>query len=47
MQDILEYLAGGDTPESLVEAFPGLTVEKVRACMAFAADRERLFVNNP
>ena len=39
--DVLEYLAGGMTPEELVEEFPNLTLEDIRACLAFAADRER------
>lgn len=39
--DVLEYLAGGMTPEELVEEFPDLTLEDIRACLAFAADRER------
>jgi len=39
--DVLEYLAGGMTPEELVVEFPDLTLEDIRACLAFAADRER------
>lgn len=39
--DVLEYLAGGMTPEEIVEDFPELTQEDIRACLAFAADRER------
>jgi uncharacterized protein (DUF433 family) len=39
--DVLEYLAGGMSPEEIVSEFPDLTVEDVRACLAFAADRER------
>ena len=46
VQDVLEYLAGGDTPEGLQEAFPELTPERVRACFAFAAERERLLTAN-
>src|SRR5437016_5210072 len=38
--DVLEYLAGGMTPEELVVEFPDLTLEDIRACLAFAADRE-------
>jgi uncharacterized protein (DUF433 family) len=41
VQDVLEYLAGGMTPEELLADFPELTVEDVQACLAFAADRER------
>ncbi len=39
--DVLEYLASGMTVEGIVADFPDLTVEDVRACLAFAADRER------
>lgn len=39
--DVLDYLAGGMTPEQIVEDFPDLTLEDIRACLAFAADRER------
>ncbi len=47
VQDVLEYLAGGDTPEGLQQAFPELTQERIRACLAFAADRERQLTANP
>lgn len=39
--DVLEYLAAGMTTEEIVADFPDLTAEDVRACLAFAADRER------
>ncbi len=39
--DVLEYLASGMTIEEILADFPDLTVEDVRACLAFAADRER------
>lgn len=39
--DVLEYLASGMTPEEIVNEFPDLTLEDVRACLAFAASRER------
>ena len=45
VQDVLEYLAGGMTPEEIVADFPELTLVDIRACLAYAADRERkLFV---
>ena len=47
VQDVLEYLAGGDTSEGLQEAFPELTPEHIRACLAFAAQRERFLTANP
>lgn len=44
---MLEYLAAGMTPEQIVTDFPDLTVEDIRACLAFAADRERKLVKIP
>ena len=45
VQDILEYLAGGMSEEEILEDFSELTREDIKACLAFAADRERrLFV---
>ncbi len=40
VQDILEYLAGGMTEEEILADFSELTREDIRACLAFAADRE-------
>lgn len=39
--DILEYLAGGMTEVQLLEDFPSLRSEDIRAALAFAAARER------
>ncbi len=39
--DVLEYLAGGMTPEEILGDFPDLTIEDLRAALAFAAERER------
>ncbi|MEJ7608813.1 MAG: DUF433 domain-containing protein [Bryobacteraceae bacterium] len=39
--DVLEYLAGGMTHEEVLAEFPDLTEDDIRACLAFAADRER------
>lgn len=41
VQDVLEYLAADMTPDEIVGDFPDLTLEDIRACLAFAADRER------
>ncbi len=41
VSDVLEYLASGMTQEQILAEFPDLTVEDIRACLAFAADRER------
>ncbi|WP_439566064.1 DUF433 domain-containing protein [Gloeocapsopsis crepidinum] len=43
--DILEYFTGGMTEEEILEDFSELTPEDIKACLAFAADREKkLFV---
>ena len=39
--DVLEYLAGGMTEGQILDDFPGLKAEDIRACLAFAAARER------
>jgi uncharacterized protein (DUF433 family) len=39
--DVLDYLASGMTHEEILSDFPYLTEEDIRACLAFAADRER------
>ena len=39
--DILEYLASGMSIPEILADFPELTDADVRACLAFAADRER------
>lgn len=39
--DVLEYLAGGMSEAEILDEFPDLTSEDIRACLAFAADRER------
>ncbi len=41
VQDVLEYLASGMSVEEILADFPDLTAEDIRACLAFAADRER------
>ncbi len=41
VRDVLEYLAGGMSPEEILLDFPELTAEDIKACLAFAADRER------
>lgn len=39
--DVLDYLASGMTEAEILADFPDLTAEDLRACLAFAADRER------
>jgi uncharacterized protein (DUF433 family) len=45
--DVLEYLASGMSEEDILKDFPDLTHEDIRACQAFAADRERKLVSIP
>jgi uncharacterized protein (DUF433 family) len=45
--DVLEYLASGMSEDEILNDFPDLTREDIRACLAFAADRERKFVSIP
>ena len=39
--DILEYLASGMSEDEILADFSELTREDIKACLAFAADRER------
>jgi uncharacterized protein (DUF433 family) len=39
--DVLEYLASGMTEAEILRDFPDLQASDLRACLAFAADRER------
>jgi uncharacterized protein (DUF433 family) len=41
VSDVLEYLASGMSVAEILADFPDLTADDVRACLAFAADRER------
>lgn len=46
--DVLECLAAGMSYEDVLSDFPDLTIEDIRACIAFAADCERrLFGKTP
>jgi uncharacterized protein (DUF433 family) len=45
--DVLEYLASGMTETEILADFPDLTGEDIRACLAFAADRERRLLGIP
>ncbi|AFY61323.1 DUF433 domain-containing protein [Synechococcus sp. PCC 6312] len=45
--DILEYLASGMTETEILEDFSELTSDDIKACLSFAADREKkLFVTS-
>jgi len=39
--DVLEYLAGGMSEQQILNDFPDLSTESIRACLTFAAVRER------
>ena len=39
--DVLDYLASDMSVEEILRDFPDLTHEDIRACLVFAADRER------
>ena len=43
--DVLSYLAGGMSGEQILADFPQLTSDDVRACLAYAAERERRTVS--
>ena len=38
--DVLDWLAQSMTEKQIVEDYPELVVEDIRACLAFAANRE-------
>lgn len=44
VSDVLEYLAGGMTDAEVLVDFPELTQDDIRACLAFAAEREKRIV---
>jgi uncharacterized protein (DUF433 family) len=45
--EVLEYLASDMTVEEILADFPDLTREDLKACIAFAADRERKLMTVP
>jgi uncharacterized protein (DUF433 family) len=45
--EVLEYLASDMTEEQILADFPDLTHEDLKACIAFAADRERKLMTVP
>jgi uncharacterized protein (DUF433 family) len=44
---VLEYLAGGMSEDEILADFPQLTREDIRACLAYAAERERRTLSTP
>ena len=45
--EVLEYLASGMSEAEILNDFPDLTREDIRACLEFAANRERKLVSLP
>jgi uncharacterized protein (DUF433 family) len=43
--DVLDYLAGGMSTDEILQDFPQLSEEAIRASLAYAADRERRLVS--
>ena len=47
VSDVLDYLASGMSEGAILNDFPELTRDDIRACLAFAADRERKLLTIP
>ncbi len=45
--DVLGYLAGGMSDDQVIADFPQLTKDDIRACLAYAAERERRTLGIP
>ena len=45
--DVLGYLAGGMSEDEILRDFPQLTRQDIRACLAYAAERERRTLSTP
>ena len=45
--DVLGYLAGGMSEDEILRDFPQLVREDIRACLAYAAERERRTLSTP
>lgn len=45
--EVLEYLASDMSEDEILADFPDLTREDLKACIAFAADRERKLMTFP
>jgi len=47
VSDVLSYLAGGMSEDQILADFPQLAREDIRACLSFAAERERKLASFP
>ena len=45
--DVLGWLAAGMTEQEILADYPELIVEDIRACLAYAAEREHRIVRMP
>ena len=45
--EILEYLASDMTKDEILDDFPDLTADDLKACIVYAADRERKLMTIP
>ena len=45
--EVLEYLASGMSQEEILKDFPDLEAEDIKACLTFAAERERKLLTSP
>lgn len=45
--DVLSYLAGGMSEDDILADFPQLSRDDIRACLAYAAERERRLASLP
>ena len=46
VSDVLDYMASGMSHEDILRDFPDLSEDDLRACLAFAVDRERRLVSS-
>lgn len=44
VSDVLGWLSSGMSHGEIIEDFPELTEDDIRACLAYAADRERRLI---
>lgn len=44
--DILGWLAAGMSNQQIIDEYPELTTDDIRAALAYAADREHCFAGN-
>ena len=47
VSDVLDYLASGMSEGEILAEFPELEKEDIKACLAFAAERERRLMSVP